>query len=418
MINRLRGTVLFDNIALLSLSLVVNVLGFGFQFIMARLLLPPAYAEMFAVLSLLAIVTVPGLALNTLTIKMTGEYWVHGRGEELWEWIVRAALTVSLIGLFLALVLSLFSRWFADLLHLDTVDSILVAGVAIVVTFVVIVVKGSLAGIHSFVYLGLVNVIETAGRLVSGVVFVMLGFAAAGAVSATVVSAVAAILIGGLIAKRSVKQAPAFENMVIKPLPNLSAQLQILIIAFALATMFNIDILFVKQRFSEFEAAEYAAIALLGRTLFFAASPVSVVMLPHCISAFRDGRSLIPVLTISLLVIGLILALIILILVLFPNQIFDIVFGGRYTVDYVMLLTYAIAGSMLALFSALSQLHVGINNLSIWRIVTVLTISMICSMVFFGSNRQDIATSVAVASSLVVTYLTWETVRVLRSSKR
>ena len=69
----LRPGIFRDNLVLFGLSMVVNVLGFAFQFIMARLLIPAAWAEMVAAVSLLALLSVPGTALNSLVIKVSGD---------------------------------------------------------------------------------------------------------------------------------------------------------------------------------------------------------------------------------------------------------------------------------------------------------------------------------------------------------
>ena len=198
----LRSGLLRDNIALLALSMVVNVLGFGFQYVMARLLEPAAYAEMFAVLSLLTLFAVPSVALKTLVIKMTGELYVQGLNEKLWSWVVAWGARLGAAGLILGIGFAASSGWISRALQLDSGLSVIVAGLAIFFGFTTIVVRGALAGMRSFVVLGIAGVAETTTRLVSALVLVLLGFAAAGAVAGSAAGAFAVIVIGGMAVRR------------------------------------------------------------------------------------------------------------------------------------------------------------------------------------------------------------------------
>ncbi|HJO06129.1 MAG TPA: hypothetical protein QGG37_02170, partial [Chloroflexota bacterium] len=107
----LRPGIFRDNLVLFGLSMVVNVLGFAFQFVMARLLTPAAWAEMVAAVSLLALLSVPGTALNSLVIKVSGDLYVQGRGQQLWRWFARTAASVGVVGLAIAIALGILSGW-------------------------------------------------------------------------------------------------------------------------------------------------------------------------------------------------------------------------------------------------------------------------------------------------------------------
>ncbi|MBM4436261.1 MAG: hypothetical protein FJ029_03280 [Actinobacteria bacterium] len=413
-----RPGLLRDQVALLVLSMVVNVLAFAFQFVMARLLEPPAYAEMFAVLSLLALVGVPSQALNTLAVKITGELFVHGRGAQLWSWVVTALTRIGVAGLAIAVLVGLLSGLIRDTFQLSGVGSVLAAGMAIALSYVVVVVKGALAGTRHFVALGVLSVAETAVRLGAGVLLVYLGLAAAGAVGATAVAALFAALAGAVAVRRTVRHGVDHPEAPPTEPPGWADQTRILLISLALAAMFNLDVLFVKHFFGESDAARYSAIALVGRTIFFAAAPVSLVLLPHSIRAFSTGRSVAPGLLLSL---GLILAIVgvaVAVILTYPAQVFAVLFGGRYEPDASLLWIYALAGTLLSVTVVLAQLQIGVGHLTAWRALTLITAAMVGGMVAFHGSLAELAGVLAVAAGVAAAYLGVHTAILVRRVDR
>ena len=212
--------ILRDNLVLFGLSMVVNALGFIFQFVMARLLSPGEWAEMVAALSLLALLSVPGTALNSLIIKIAGDLFVRGEGDRLWRWVVITGFRIGGFGLLVGVVLSLVSGWISRLLQFDGSSSVIVVGLAFVLSILAIVIKGGLAGTSAFSVLGLVGVVETMSRLLAGVMMVMLGWAAAGAIAGTAVGAFMATIV--------VLRSTAFVGRQGSPVQeNLSSSLQV-----------------------------------------------------------------------------------------------------------------------------------------------------------------------------------------------
>ena len=259
----LRPGIFRDNLVLFGLSMVVNVLGFAFQFVMARLLTPAAWAEMVAAVSLLALLSVPGTALNSLVIKVSGDLYVQGRGQQLWRWFARTAASVGVVGLAIAIALGILSGWLSRVLQFDGVASLMVVGSAIVLSLVSIVVKGSLAGTSSFLFLGLISVAETSSRLGAGAGMVLLGWAAAGAVAGSSVGAAVAVVGGAIFLLRVTRRTDGSRDTQAQTVLSGRDQLRVLGISFALAIIMNADILFVKGYFTEIQAANYSAVALI-----------------------------------------------------------------------------------------------------------------------------------------------------------
>ena len=410
----LRPGILRDNLVLFGLSMVVNVLGFTFQFVMARLLTPGAWAEMIAAISLLALLSVPGAALNSLVIKVSGDLFVQGQGHQLWSWLTRTAARVGVVGLAIAVALGLLSGWISDLLQFDGVASILVVGSAIILSLVAIVVKGSLAGTSSFLFLGIISVAETASRLGAGAGMVLLGWAAAGAVAGSSVGAAVAVIGGAVILFRVTRRTNGPERVETQPMMGGRDQLRVVGIAFALAIVLNADILFVKAYFNDIQAANYSAVALIGRTLFFATSPVSIVLLPHVIRRYSSGRSIVPSLLVSVGLIGAIVTVVALTVLIFPTYVFAIAFPEQYDLNTTLLSIYIVAGTLLSLSYALAHLNIGAGNLRPWSFMLVAAVAMLIAMFNWHESVQDLATILTITLAATTVYLTVETLLLVR----
>lgn len=403
-----------DNLVLFGLSMVVNALGFTFQFVMARLLSPGEWAEMVAALSLLALLSVPGTALNSLIIKIAGDLFVRGEGERLWRWVVVTGVRIGGFGLLVGILLTLISGWISRLLQFDGSSSVIVLGLAFFFSILAIVVKGALAGTSAFSALGLVGVVETMSRLLSGVVMVVLGWAAAGAIAGTSVGALMATIVGGLAFYRICRATRKPGTSESQSVLTSGDQLRVLAISMAFAVILNADVLLVKHYFSDLQAANYSAVALIGRTLFFATAPVSVVLLPHVIRRYSSGQSIIGSLLVSVSLILAIVAVVSFIVILYPQQVFSIAFPDAYDLDVTLLSIYIGAGSLLSLNYALTHLHIGAGNLGPWRFMLFMAIGMTVAIFVWHSSVRELAWILTVTLSISTVYLVIETTRLIK----
>jgi O-antigen/teichoic acid export membrane protein len=240
------------------------------------------------------------------------------------------------------------------------------------------------------------------------------GFAAAGAVGGSAAGAFVVVVAGLLVVRRAVHRKPASAHGDDSPLPRGGDQVRILAISFVLAAMLNTDIVFVNHFFDEGQAASYSAMALIGRTIFFMAGPVSIVLLPHVIRAFSSGGSVVPSLFMAVgLILGLMSATAAVIL-LFPAQVFGLVFREGYTLDLTILTIYAAVGTLLALNAALANLHIGVGHLRPWRGLVAITVAMVAGMLVFHESPTQIAMVLAVAVGAGAAYLAGHTVGLVR----
>ena len=412
------GGLLRDQLVVIAFSTVGNAIAAAFQFVMAQLMGPEAWTDAFAALALLALLAVPSVAVNTLAIKMTGELHVRGDIEGLRRWIWRASIRVGALAGVIALGLAAASPWLGNLLRLETASVIVIVAIALVALLVSALIKGSLAGASAFVALGVVTVGETTGRLVFAVALVVAGLGAVGAVSGSAFGAVVVVAAGVVLLRYAARRKIHLGHAPDRRLPTSREQARVLLISFALAAMFNLDILFVNHVFPAETAASYSAMALIGRSLFFVASPVATVLLPHTIRAFARGGSVASLLAPSLGLIAALVTTTALVLLLFPSQIFGLVFRDGYVLDTTIMTLYTAAAALLAVTFALAQLLIGASYLRTWAPLAALTIAMIAAMASLNETPTQIAIALVVTVGVATAYLAGETARLARQVRQ
>lgn len=404
-------TIVRDNLVYLPFFAAVSVLNYSFQVYMARTLAPGHYAALIAALSLLAILSSPSAIIANLSARTVGTYWSAGSVVRLrrllarvWVWLGSASVALSLI--FVALSWSI-----AEVLSIESMWVVIWAAIAVGPALLSPLVAGMLQGARSFALYGAFGALGAGVRLGIGVLLVGLGFGAAGAMAATPASGFLAIAAGyagwrWLMRGRSSDDK---ENPTIQ-LP-IRGQLQVAAIGAVQILLFNLDILFVKALFDEQIAADYSAAALVGRTIFFAVSPLATVLLPNVVHNAVRGENSLGIFVFSLsVVIGLCL-IGVLVVFLLPDLIYKVVFADVYLPYLDVLQAYALSGSLLSIIMLLATFHIGVSNLRIWLPMSVLLPLPIASYAIFNANPGQIAWAMVACLIVYTIYITWETFR-------
>jgi O-antigen/teichoic acid export membrane protein len=177
-----------DALVLAAGMAVANAGNYGFNLVMAFLLGPEAYGALAALLALVLVGSVPGLALQAVVARRTalagGSVWPGAR------WLVgRAGLGLALLTVAAGPGLVLF-------LHLDSAVPLLWLALALAPTPLLFAVQGLLQGRERFGALAAVMVAGAVVKLAIGLVLVAAGFGVSGAMAGVAAGGVLAALAG------------------------------------------------------------------------------------------------------------------------------------------------------------------------------------------------------------------------------
>jgi O-antigen/teichoic acid export membrane protein len=331
--------VLSGSIVMLLSTSLVSALNFGFNVSMARMLGPARFGHVTAAVTILMLASAITLAFQLVCAKFVARNEMLGEKVSVYRSLLGKAWVTSLgvgAGLFI------LQKPMAAYLHIP--DSWILAVLAIGISAYVPlgVRRGGLQGMCSFGRLSTNFIVEAIVKLVIAVLLVALGYGVMGAVGALSGSILAAYFFPKMPAEFGTRPQTALQPASFRE------GMQATVFFVGQVIINNIDILLVKHFFAPELAGLYAAVALVGRVLYFAAWSVVSAMFP--ISAAAKRREEDPnVILVPLLFVLAISIIFIMAASFFPDLIINTIFGGRFSESGSLLTLYAAATGLYAL---------------------------------------------------------------------
>jgi O-antigen/teichoic acid export membrane protein len=330
--------VLSGSIIMLLSAILVSGVNFGYTVSMARMLGPAGFGHVSAAMTILMLASAITLAFQLVCAKFVARNERAGARAGVYRALLGKAWIVSLLvgaGLFLTQKIA------AGYLRLP--DPWILGVLAIGISWYVPlgVRRGAMQGVCSFGRLSSNAITESVVKFVTAILLVALGYGVLGAVGAISASVIVAYLIPPLPAEfkaaREAAQPASFREGT-----------QAIVFFVGQVIINNIDILLVKHFFAPEQAGLYAAVALVGRVLYFAAWSVVSAMFP--VSAAAKPREEDPnVILVPLLFVLGIAVVFVLVLSFFPGLIVQAIFGGGFSHAEPLLALYAVATGLYAL---------------------------------------------------------------------
>jgi O-antigen/teichoic acid export membrane protein len=330
--------VLSGSIVMLLSAVLVSAINFGYTVTMARMLGPAGFGHVSAAMTILMLASAITLAFQLVCAKFVARNERAGARVKVYHSLLGKAWIVSLLvgaGLFVsqttvARYLRLPDPWILGVLAIG-ISAYVPLGVR----------RGAMQGVCSFGRLSGNAIIESVAKFVTAILLVSVGYGVLGAVGAISASVIVAYLIPRL---------PEEFNAVSERAQPASFREGAQAIVFFVGQVIinNIDILLVKHFFAPEQAGLYAAVALVGRVLYFAAWSVVSAMFP--VSAAAKPREEDPnVILVPLLFVLGIGVVFVLVLSFFPGLVVQTIFGGGFSHAEPLLALYAVATGLYAL---------------------------------------------------------------------
>ena len=400
---RRKGTeskVLSGGIIMLLATTLVSALNFAYNVVMARMLGPSRFGHVTASVTLLMLASAVTLAFQLVCAKFVARNRAAGAKAGVYRSLRGKAWLVSLA---LGGALVLAQKPMANYLRFPDPHVLVVLAVGLATYVPLGVRRGAMQGLYSFRRLSGSFIVEALTRFVTGVVLVLAGygvFGAVGAISASVLAAYFFPPLGKELKAQTESGDPA----------SFDEGIQAIVFFIGQVIICNVDVLLVKHFFAPEIAGLYAAVALVGRLLYFASWSVVSAMFP--VSAAQPQEENRHVTFVPLLAVVALSGLFILALSLFPHLIIHTVFGvefhqgesllplyaaatGLYSLS-VVLIAYemsrriAITGWLQLIFSGVLVLGIGLfhNTLREVIVVQITLMSVLLLLVSFPFLRR------------------------------
>lgn len=332
-------------------SILVSLINFGYNVATAHLLGPAAFGHASVAVTMLMLASAVTLAFQLLCAKFVARNPTAGQKLSVIQLLRDRAWALSIT---LALILALFSNAIANYLRLPSGVMVLLLAIGILFYIPLGVKRGGLQGVCDFRRLTGNFVLESAVKFVAAIILMAIllnavGEQAAmlGAVAAITLSVIAAYYFPRLSPELRARQRSSTVTAVIPSQFMEGVQASVFFIGQVLIN--NIDIVLVKHFFPPREAGFYAAIALVGRVLYFAAWSVVSAMFPVTAQAKPEEEDKF-YLRVPIFLVLLISSAFVLLTALFPHLIMRVGFGAGFNGPEERLLAfYAAATGLYAL---------------------------------------------------------------------
>lgn len=299
-----------------------------YHLLMGRMLGPSVYGELESVIAVLYLLIILSTTLALVTAKFTAD--LKGKNNSPGIKYLFSYFTPRLIlwGGIISLLLILISPLVGSFLHLKTVIPLVLGSLYFFTCLPLAFNRGILQGMLKFKEMAATTICENGLKLIIAVILVWGGFRLNGAV--------ASLFLSGLIAWAFTVKTLAFLRKVLPQATNLNRQrifhfaIPALINNLAFTSLYTTDVILVKHFFNSYEAGWYAALAVLGKIIFFAASPITAVMFPLVSNHKSQNKNYRHLLFGSLALVFLICLGAELIYWFFPQLMVRIMFGNDY----------------------------------------------------------------------------------------
>jgi len=404
---RLPGAGILTGSALLLVSMtVVNAGNYLFNLILGRWLGPVAFADLSLMVTILLMVTLITSTFQTTAAKFAAVYSASGdlpRLAGLRRWAGRWAWG---LGVAFLLVMTVGAPFLQEFFHTQSIWPFVILAVVMPLYLVMGIDRGLLQGQTRFGLLALSYQAEMWVRLVVALALVAMGWAVNGAVAGLSLSLVAAWLVAFRV-RRGLPQLSYFEPVARKKVTLFMVPTGAALIGQILIN--NSDILIVKHFFPTQAAGEYAALALIGRVVFFATWSVVAVMFPLVAQKYQKGEAHRHLLLLSLGLVGVVSVGIIGATVIVPEFIVGVLFGKAYLAIAPLLWLYAIATMLFALSNVIVNYRLSLDN-SVGSYLAVIggAAQVIGLWLFHTSLRQVVLVQIYIMTILLIILLGWD----------
>jgi O-antigen/teichoic acid export membrane protein len=362
-------------------SSVVSLVNFGYNIVVARMLGPANFSHAAAAVTLLMLVSAITLAFQLVCAKFVARNETVAGRAAVFQTLRRKAWVV---GLGIGCGLVALSGPIHVYLRLPSPSLVIILALGIAFYIPLGVTRGALQGTCEFGKLSTNFALEALVKFVGAMVFIVLGMGVQGAVLAIALSVVVAYFLPPVPAELRITPGAAIPA-------SFAEGMQAIIFFVGQVLINNIDILMVKHFFPPSEAGVYAAIALVGRVLYFAAWSVVSAMFPISAAAKRTEHDNAVILT-PLFAVAVISAGFVIALKVFPGFILEAVFGASFQAAKMqpLLSLYAAATGAYALSVVLMAYEMSRKIANTAWLQLVFSVLVMLGIALFHDSLRDV----------------------------
>jgi O-antigen/teichoic acid export membrane protein len=391
--------------AMLMISMtVVNAGNYVYNLIMGRWLGPSLFADLSLIVTLLLVVTFLTAPIQMTAARYSAIHTADGDSKTLASIRRFIWFTALSLGLALTVFFTAFAPVLKDFFHTQSLLPFVIFGAALPFAMLQAVERGMLQGRTSFKILAASYQVEMWSRLLVSILLVALGLSVNGAVIGISLSffftwLAARYAVTGLDSKEGISKEMRLELFAFAA-PVLVSQLGQILIN-------NSDVILVKRFFETSDAGKYAALALIGRIVFFATWSVVTTMFPIVAQKQKMGEPHGHLLWVSLGIVAGVSLPIVLLTLLVPQWVVSILFGEKYLSVASLLWLYALATSLYAMANVVVNYRLSLGMGQETSFTIAAGIAQVLGIVFFHNSLAQVVHVQVIVMAALFLVLMW-----------
>jgi O-antigen/teichoic acid export membrane protein len=319
-------------------SMIASLLNYVFNLEMGQSLSVADYGTFASLVSIFNIFAVFSTAIMMVFSKFSAALAGQKKENQIGSLFKAGTFWVGIMSFVISLILIAISPFLSSFFHINSILLIFITILALLFSFLSSVPLGILQGLLKFNYFSFLNIFSSIVKLGLGIAFVFAGYKVMGAIMAFFLSSVAAFLFGFIPLFRYTKQKSK-DGLTLLDLHNRAYRyaVPVFLSNIGITAFITVDILLVKHYFNPIVAGQYAALSLMGRSIFYVVSPISAVLFPLIAQKKEKKESLLGTLVLSFGLVAFPSVILSLVYFVFPQTVLKIFFPSS---EYVSLAKY------------------------------------------------------------------------------
>ncbi len=390
------GTILFLS------TLLVNAGNYGINLLLGRWLGPTEFSEISLLVTLLLILSFWALAFQLTSAKYVAEYLIDDSQNELPNFLNWLKNLAVLVGFVLAILLIGLGVFLGDFFQISSPRLFVIFGLGMPFYLLMSVNRGVLQGQNNYRRLAITFQVEMWTRLLFSIIFVKMGYGVEGVAWGLSLSILSSWFVSNTPIKKTTNKP--FKNKKI-----FNFFLIVLVYESSQVLINNSDTILIKHFFSPVNAGLYAALAIIGRIVYFGTWTVVTMLFPIVIKLEKEGKDHTNYFFGGLLVVGSIAGIIIIVCYAVPELMVNLLFGEQYLSIAPSLWLYALATGLFALVNVFVYYNMSLDRLlPVWFTLFGGALQILMIYAFHNSFEQVIYIQIYLMLSLLITMIFYQ----------
>lgn len=386
-------------------SLAASILNYLFNLLLLRALIVDDYGVFSSLVSLFNIFSVFSIAIMMVFSKLTASLVGKNKEHLVGSLIIAGNKWIGIIAVLIGIILTLFLRQIASFLNIQDYVLIYIIIGAIFFSFLSNVPLGILQELLKFGYFSFVNISSSFVKLGLGIFFIFSGFKVIGAIGAFSLSVVSSYIFALIPLISKIRTKSLDDKFTIMSLHGkaYSYALPVILSNVGIISLISVDIILAKHYFNSVIAGQYAALSLMGRSIFYIVAPISSVLFPLIAQKKERKEKLIGTLLLSILLVGFPATILSIFYFLFPHIVLSVLSPGK---AYLSLASELGPFSVFILFYSicylLNSFYLSVGKIKAFYFTIGGTILECILIVAFHDNISQIVNDLIIASFVLL----------------